>query len=197
MILLVVDTCYAKCSVAIFIDGKCASFLVEEIPHKQAELLVMMIEGSLKKLQLKYSDITHLCATVGPGSFTGIRIGIASIQGINAALNVPTIGVSTLEALSILKVENDIVSTLNASRGEVYCQRFCDGIPKSNIEVLSLETAKKFVDDSEVTGFLGNNELPDAQKAGMCALRKLHNHSIVNFPLEPLYIREPDALVSK
>lgn len=197
MITLSVDTCLGMCSAAIFDKEECISYNAQDMPHKQAEALLPMIDKMLDQTGLQYSDFDNLSATVGPGSFTGIRIGIAAIQGINFSLNKRTIGVSTLEALSIASKKKTVIATLNAGRGEVYCQKFCDSKAESNIALLSVEEAKRFVQGHDVIGFLGEKELPNAKIAGIAAIRKIDDARKVNFPLEPLYIRQPDAITQK
>jgi tRNA threonylcarbamoyladenosine biosynthesis protein TsaB len=193
MIILALDTCCSRCSVAIFKDGNCIQFIIEETPHKQAELAISMVEKALAESNLEYRDIDYLTCTVGPGSFTGIRIGLAAMQGINQIIKKPTVAISTLEAMCYLASDKEIVSTLAAGRGQFYCQRFENLSPTSEIELLTEEEAKIFIGSSKSIGALGSGEIPDAKLLGMAALKHIKSQNFSSTPLAPLYVREPDA----
>ena len=193
MIILALDTCCSRCSVAIFKDNSCIKFLIEETPHKQAELAISMVEKALAESNLEYRDIDYLACTVGPGSFTGIRIGLAAMQGINQIIKKPTVAISTLEAMCYLASGIEIVTALAAGRGQFYCQRFANLSPASQIELLTEEEARIFIGHSKSIGALGLGELPDAKLLGMAALKHIKSPNFSSTPLAPLYVREPDA----
>lgn len=194
MIILALDTCCSRCSVAIFKEQSCIQYLIEETPHKQAEVAVPMIEKALTQAGLDHKDIDYIAATIGPGSFTGIRIGISALQGINQVLKKPTVGISTLETMTFLTDEKEVVTTLGAGRGQFYCQRFSNFVPISDIQLLTENQAKEFIAETKVIGALGASELPDARLLAMAALRRINAHHFTSMPLEPLYVREPDAV---
>jgi tRNA threonylcarbamoyladenosine biosynthesis protein TsaB len=193
MIILALDTCCSRCSVAIFKGNNCVKFLIEETPHKQAELAIFMVEKALTESNLEYKDIDYLTCTVGPGSFTGIRIGLAAMQGINQIIKKPTLGISTLEAMSYLNNSIEVVTTLAAGKGQFYCQRFANLSPTSEIELLTEEEARIFIGSSTSIGALGSGDLPDARLLGMAALKHINNPNFSSTSLAPLYVREPDA----
>ncbi|MEF9852640.1 MAG: tRNA (adenosine(37)-N6)-threonylcarbamoyltransferase complex dimerization subunit type 1 TsaB [Hydrogenoanaerobacterium sp.] len=87
-------------SAAVYEDGRllCESYVDVKLTH--SETLLPMLEAMLKAAALKISDIDCLAVTVGPGSFTGLRIGISAVKGIAFALDIPCIGVSTPEAMA-------------------------------------------------------------------------------------------------
>ena len=88
----------------------------------QSELLLPMAEALLKTLKLSFSDIELLACTVGPGSFTGVRIGTALIKGIAFGRDVPCVGVSTLEALAenLTPLSGIYAPCMDARRAQVY-----------------------------------------------------------------------------
>ena len=92
----------------------------------QSELLLPMAEAMLKSLGLNFSDIELLGCSVGPGSFTGVRIGTAIVKGIAFGKNIPCASVSTLEALAenLSGLEGIIVPVMDARRNQVYCAVF-------------------------------------------------------------------------
>lgn len=92
----------------------------------QSELLLPMAEDMLKSLKLGFSDIELLATSVGPGSFTGVRIGVSLIKGLAFGRNIPCAGVSTLEALAenLRGLRGIIVPCMDARRGQVYTATF-------------------------------------------------------------------------
>ena len=95
----------------------------------QSELLLPMAEHVLSSLKLSFSDIELLAASVGPGSFTGVRIGTALVKGIAFGKNIPCASVSTLEALAenLSGLDGIIVPVMDARRNQVYCAIFESG----------------------------------------------------------------------
>ena len=88
----------------------------------QSELILPMAENMLKSLGISFSDIELLAATVGPGSFTGVRIGAALVKGIAFDRNIPCVEVSTLESLAenLAPLGKIIVPCMDARRSQVY-----------------------------------------------------------------------------
>ena len=96
----------------------------------QSELLLPMAENLLKSLNLSFSDIELYATSVGPGSFTGVRIGVSLVKGLAFGRNIPCVGVSTLEALAenLKGISGIILPCMDARRGQVYSATFrCDG----------------------------------------------------------------------
>lgn len=96
----------------------------------QSELLLPMAEDMLKSLKLSFSDINLFATSVGPGSFTGVRIGVSLIKGLAFGRDIPCVGVSTIEALAenLRGLCGIIVPCMDARRGQVYSATFsCDG----------------------------------------------------------------------
>ena len=130
MIILAFDGT-AKCaSCAILRDDICLGEYNVDNGLTQSELLLPMAESLMKSLRLNFSDVELYATSVGPGSFTGVRIGAALVKGLAFGKNVPCAEVSTLEALA----ENArglcgiIVPAMDARRGQVYTAFFrCDG----------------------------------------------------------------------
>ncbi len=92
----------------------------------QSELLLPMAENLLSALKLSYSDVGLFAAAVGPGSFTGVRIGVSLIKGLAFGRRVPCVSVSTLEALAenISPLDGILVPCMDARRGQVYSATF-------------------------------------------------------------------------
>lgn len=111
---------------AVWRDGRMlASFsLGAGLTHSQT--LLPLCDGALRAAGLTMDDVTSVAVTAGPGSFTGLRIGLAMAKGLCFARGLPCAGVSTLEALAWeLPVDGCVLCALDARRGEVYCAAFC------------------------------------------------------------------------
>ncbi|MBA5776077.1 tRNA (adenosine(37)-N6)-threonylcarbamoyltransferase complex dimerization subunit type 1 TsaB [Stappia sp. F7233] len=131
MILLAIDTALAACSVAV-LDTRNAGerlFTVsEELGRGHAERLMDMVDQVMAEAGVAFEHLTRIVVTTGPGSFTGLRVGISVARGLALVLGIPVVGVTTLEAIAAGALHRgeaamlDVV--LDARGNEVYHQRF-------------------------------------------------------------------------
>ena len=126
MKILALDSTAKIASCAVLEDKRLLSLFNIDNGLTQSELLLPMIEASLENLGLKISDIRMLAVTVGPGSFTGVRIGTATVKGLAFGRDIPCAPVSTLEALAynLIGCEGIVVSAMDARRAQVYTAIF-------------------------------------------------------------------------
>jgi tRNA threonylcarbamoyladenosine biosynthesis protein TsaB len=122
MIILSFDGTAKIASVAVSLDEKNLALYNIDNGLTQSELLLPMAENALKCLKMSFSDVNLLATSVGPGSFTGVRIGTALIKGIAFGKNIPCVAVSTLEALSenLAGIQGIVVPCMDARRNQVY-----------------------------------------------------------------------------
>ncbi len=120
--ILVVDTATPACSVAAADANGRQSGRVLVRKETHARHVMTMAEEALKQLDWDFADLTHLAVSCGPGSFTGLRIGISSVKGVALALNLPVFMLPTLELLAHQAYgwEGTIVPMIDARRQEVY-----------------------------------------------------------------------------
>lgn len=121
MAILAFDTATYMCSVAF--KKKEAWFEKNHLaPQAHMEKLLPSVSSCLKKAKLNKKDIEKIVVGLGPGSFTGVRIGVATARGLAQALGVPLVGVSTLDCLALGCPDGDriIGAVIDARRGEVY-----------------------------------------------------------------------------
>lgn len=133
MLILALDSTAIVASVALCRDEKTiASFTVKN-GNTHSETLLPMVEAVLKSANVSVSDIDLFTCSVGPGSFTGVRIGTATIKGLAFGQNKNCLGVSTLEALAenLVPFDGIICPVMNARRGQLYNALFrCEnGVP--------------------------------------------------------------------
>ena len=125
MSLLALETATEVCSVALWQDGRPTSELTLRRPRAHAEQLIPMIEAALEQSQVVRQDLSGVAVSMGPGSYTGLRIGASTAKGLAAALDVPLIGVPSLEALAAqaepwAEAGDLVAAAFNARRNEVY-----------------------------------------------------------------------------
>ncbi len=149
MIVLGIDTSLPACSVAV-LDRDHDLVLAAEsepMPVGHAEMLMPMVERCLNEAGIQLVDIDLFAATVGPGSFTGVRVGVATIRGFALATGRPAVGVTTLQALAetareAATIEQPFAVAIDARRDEIYLQCFAaDGAVLSDPAVLRLDEA--------------------------------------------------------
>ena len=122
MKILAIDTSGPNCCVAVIDEDKVIANFDINIGRTHSETLLPLVEALEKFTNLTLNDIDVFACCVGPGSFTGIRIGIATIKGFALSLNKPVISVSTLESLAynVLQYDKIICSILDARNNNVY-----------------------------------------------------------------------------
>jgi tRNA threonylcarbamoyladenosine biosynthesis protein TsaB len=126
MKILAVDTATTSCSVAVTDDGKLVAELTTSKNETHSKHLMELIHSVVENAGFGVGNLDGLAATIGPGSFTGLRIGISTIKGLALALDKPLVGVSTLKALAYQcgQTPNLICPLLDARKGEVYAATY-------------------------------------------------------------------------
>ncbi|CAG9296763.1 tRNA (adenosine(37)-N6)-threonylcarbamoyltransferase complex dimerization subunit type 1 TsaB [Celerinatantimonas diazotrophica] len=121
--LLAIDTATEACSVALSWQGKIYSHF-ERCPREHTQKILPMVEQVLMQAEVKLSQLDAIAFGQGPGSFTGVRIGVAAAQGLAFGANLPMIGVSTLAAMAQQAIDsagaNTVVAAIDARMGEIY-----------------------------------------------------------------------------
>ena len=122
-IILNIETATKNCSVALAKEGKiiaCKEIAEQNFSH--AEKLHVFIEELLTENQLQFSDLSAIAVSQGPGSYTGLRIGVSSAKGFCYALNIPMIAIDTLQLIAKqIQIEDGIIiPMIDARRMEVF-----------------------------------------------------------------------------
>jgi tRNA threonylcarbamoyladenosine biosynthesis protein TsaB len=97
---LAIDTTLQASSVAVTAEGKLCAHLTEGMERGHAERLALMTDSAMREAGVAFADLDRIAVTTGPGSFTGVRVGLAFARGLAVALGKPCIGLSTLEVLA-------------------------------------------------------------------------------------------------
>ena len=129
MNILAFDTCFESCSVAVAVDAGTAGMRCwtrfERMQTGQAERLVPMIGEVMTEAGIAFTDLDRIAVTVGPGTFTGARIGIAAARALALSLDVPVVSFTSFEVMSRdpnlnITPEEHLLIAADARRGEVY-----------------------------------------------------------------------------
>jgi tRNA threonylcarbamoyladenosine biosynthesis protein TsaB len=129
MRLLAIDTSTASCAVALFENGQLLFESIYTAGKTHSRHLMTMIDQGLAACRWRLKDVNGFAVTRGPGTFTGLRIGISTVKGLAAAAGKPVAGISSLAALAYpLSVQDEpVVPMIDARRGEVYWAVFQHG----------------------------------------------------------------------
>lgn len=219
--ILNIETSTTNCSVALSKSGVVMGFKEDNsLKYSHAERLHVYIDEVLKTAQVSIDQLQAISISKGPGSYTGLRIGISAAKGLCFALNIPLISVPTLEALAhqIDDPKGVIVAMLDARRMEVYSAIYDDQyneIRSTEAEVLTSESYQELLESSPVY-FIGNgvsktkdiithknaqfieDKLPSSKQ--MCTLsydkfKMSHFEDVAYF--EPFYLKDFIAIPSK
>ena len=144
--ILCIDTTSEFCSVSLFINQNLIENNNSKIERSHSKLLIKLIDDTLNNNKLKIADIDIFSISKGPGSYTGLRIGLSSIKGFCYALDKPLVGINTLKILAISALENiddkDFIlcPMIDARRMEVYTKSFDHNLNElSNDQAIILE----------------------------------------------------------
>lgn len=130
MKILAFDTALRACSVAVCSGDRVLANCFESRSRGHAEVLIPTINQVCADAGVEMADLDRVAVTVGPGTFAGVRIGIAAARGLSVALSLPVVGVTTLEAVAAATARNlrngeiHVTVVFDARRGQVYVQSF-------------------------------------------------------------------------
>lgn len=218
MDILAIETGLQGCSVAVCRDHAVLAAYEDPHPKGQAENLIPKTEEVLASAGLSYGQVDRMAVCVGPGSFTGLRIGLAAVRGMALAASRPLIGVTSLELVALAAKEErpdvqfPVYSVIDARRGQVYLQPFSSELePLEDPEMVDYEgMADRLSSGHWLLAFHGH-----ADVLGHCPCQEgrvewtpkpvtVHARQVAQLAMQkpepfgregvhPLYIRPPDA----
>jgi tRNA threonylcarbamoyladenosine biosynthesis protein TsaB len=133
MRVLAIDTALAACAAAVLDTGRDGIIASESLPmlRGHAEALMPLLARLMRKAGVGFRDLDRVVVTTGPGSFTGVRVGVSAARGIALAADKPAVGVSTLSAYAAPYLADDdafpVVAAVDARHAQVYLQVFGRG----------------------------------------------------------------------
>ena len=153
MRVLVIDTALDACTAAVFAEGRAVAERTEPMARGHQERIGVLVRDVVEQAG-GFEALDRVGVTVGPGSFTGLRVGLSFAQGLGAALGRPVVGISTLQALAASvpnvsgsdasgpDVSGAIAAVIDARRGQVYLQTFIDGVAEGEAAPWDIEAAR-------------------------------------------------------
>jgi tRNA threonylcarbamoyl adenosine modification protein YeaZ len=218
MLLLALDTAGPDCAVALACDDDIAPAIlsrrVERMGRGHAERLMPMVEATLAEAGHAFDDLDRIAVTTGPGSFTGVRVGIAAARALALSLDIPAVGVGSLAALAVAILHDHsrgtAVAVLDAKRGEIYAhvQDIASGAVLVEAAAMRVEDVARMLDQAALPLLLTGGAAPllagaladrEARIAGtlespdIAAVALLGLRAETASPPVPLYARGADA----
>lgn len=212
---LALDTALAACSVALVSPDSVLATRHQPMERGQAEALVPLIAAVMAEADQTPSALGQVAVTIGPGSFTGLRVGLATARGLGVALGCPVRGVGVAETLADAVMDDHgpatpdapVLVLIDSKRGDLFVQRFAgrdaQGLPVAldPPHAVSLDEARGL---AEAAGFVAGDGaaklgrepvvvFPDPVRIARLAARRPPEAALA--PL-PLYLRPPDAVLA-
>ena len=221
MNILMIDTSGPACGVAIMADGRLV--YEAELTHRQthSQRVMPMVDTALQMSDMTAADMDVFGAVVGPGSFTGVRIGVSTVKALAHAANKPCVAVDALEALAanVTAFDGVVCPILDARRGQVYCAAFdvSSGYPVRTMEddaIALSELLNRLPEDRQILfagdgvekyaetiqaqmcarAMIAPENLRDLKPEAVCALAaRKKDEWIPACELRPVYLRKPQA----
>lgn len=224
MHILALDTAMNGCTAGVLDTdaGQCHA-MVEPMNRGHAEKLVPIIQQTLIKARIDFPDLGLIATTVGPGGFTGLRIGLSTARSLGMALNIPVVGVTTLSALAAAylaehQTDRDILVLIETKRTDFYGQLFsatgdtlsepfalsADAIASVYLDkpvVLIGDANDRFLslllsDKQKTLTAVSGFEIPDPEFIARIGHALWESGDTDSMP-EPLYLRDADVSQSK
>jgi tRNA threonylcarbamoyladenosine biosynthesis protein TsaB len=218
--ILNIETATKNCSVALAKDGK--TVLCKEIAeegYSHAERLHVFMEEIIQEAGITFQDISAIAVSQGPGSYTGLRIGVSAAKGLCFALGIPLIALDTLQVLASQAKVSDglIIPMLDARRMEVYSAIYTPNFENRRAVQAEIITENSFEDLEETHYFVGdcaekckpflNKEnfiflekikYPSAKEMSLLSFEKHQKNDFVDVAyFEPYYLKDFMMTVSK
>ena len=214
MKLLAIDTASSFCAACVWDAGAGRELgrAVEEIGKGHAERLMGVIAEALSAGGMTYADLGAIVVSVGPGSFTGIRVGVAAARGLALALKIPALGVTTLSAIAeearAVYPARRIIASIDARRDELYVE---DHAPHGSLSfgpaIVNVADAGRLLpglppvlagSGSDILAPLDQSGTVERAAGGATAdiavyARLAAAGRVHGSPPKPLYLRGPDA----
>jgi tRNA threonylcarbamoyladenosine biosynthesis protein TsaB len=190
MIVLAVDTALDACSVAIVRDQIALATSSERMNRGQAERLAPMVREMAARAGIAFTQIDRIAATTGPGSFTGVRVGLAFARALALALSRPCVGVSTLEALALESGEEGLRAAIIETPGACYCALYENGAPliaPRAVERGEQDALLRAAAGARAVKIAGPGAVADVQALALRAQRL----DPARYLPDPLYLRAP------
>ena len=210
MKILAADTALGACSVAVLDDGRVLAHRFTAMERGHAEALAPMVQQAMAEAGIGFDALARLAVTTGPGTFTGQRVGLAFMRALRLALNIPLIGVTTLEAMAAAAMEESgqakAAAIHDARRAEAYLLLRDGAANRLEPSVMAFAEAQDRIAAFGPCALAGTGAAAVAEMLGadfvLSAIRQPDALWVARLALDrqppdavpgPLYLRAPDA----
>jgi tRNA threonylcarbamoyladenosine biosynthesis protein TsaB len=205
MLVLAIDTSGPECAAGLYDSAtdNVVSARSETIGKGHAERLTGMIEEVFAASGERLQDVDRIAVTVGPGSFTGIRVGVATARGLALALGIPAVGVTTLAVIAADGhaggQAGSVLAMIDARRDEIYCQAFGpDGQALDDAKAATYQEARALAEHFDAVRGSGKAVIDGLASSGADAMPlhligRIGASSPADKVAKPLYLRGPGA----
>ena len=208
--ILMIDTAMEGCGVCVFDGARDMVFdAYNDEPQGQAQRLIPLVQGVLNDATLGFEDLSDIIVCNGPGTFTGIRIGLSAAKTFGLVLDIPVWSISSLQALAMSAIDKGIdrnmLAIVETRRQDFYIQRFdCKGNALDKAQSVLAEDI--VVDDAVLIGNAGQRFDPEGLythsdtkliDVGIVARSFRNNREVFNEDVSPIYLRAPDVSLTK
>lgn len=206
MPILAFDCAGAQCAVALVADGRPLAATRIESDRGHAAILVPMIQETLRQAGCSFGDLERIAVTTGPGSFTGIRVALATAQGLGLALDRPVVGVTVFDVVAAMAAHHQLplLAAIDSRREELFLQQFsASGAPLGEPTMLTPDAIASWIGPGPVAiaGDATDRVLPALPGASDTGYRlvdpvwlaKLAGERPAGPAPAPYYLRPPDA----
>lgn len=191
-------------TVAVIGDGQVVAESFHPAPRRHAEMLAPAIQEVLVRAQIQGGELTGIAVGVGPGAFTGLRVGLATATSLGNALQIPVHGVMTLDAMAFeTQLAQPFTVVVDARRKEVFWATYTNYETRATGPFVSGPDEITAVTDGDIVGAAATPfaqlterarapDAPSAGSLGLLAFRRL-NEGRALLTAQPLYLRHPDV----
>ncbi|MEX2618559.1 MAG: tRNA (adenosine(37)-N6)-threonylcarbamoyltransferase complex dimerization subunit type 1 TsaB [Alphaproteobacteria bacterium] len=213
---LAIDSATDACSAALWRNGALAAHAFTRRRHGHAEILLPMIRDVMEQARQAFATLDLIATTVGPGSFTGLRIGLSSARALALAAGKPIIGLTTLEVVAAAQpaTGDPLLVAIDSRREDIFVQLFSSDLsplcppaamlaadiksilPAGAIAIAgnAADAVRRAVPSRDLRP-AGGPALPDAGILARCAASRFPGLSGDEPAPGPLYLRPPDAML--
>ena len=196
-----IETSSNICGVSFIEGGNCIKTIEEHSERKHVEKIPIFYKKLKDEIGFKNSEISAIAVSIGPGSFTGLRIGLSFAKGLALAQSLPIVPIPTMMSLAFSQKQSRPTIGLIHSHGDrVFCQKilWSNGIPKplQDIEVLNWQNFLENLDKMETVFHTNCDKLIDKEKFISAKLSSIPAGILAYEMFEDLVIKDPTNLIS-
>jgi len=204
MLILSLDCAGSGCGVCLWKDGQILAQTEESMDRGQDRRLIPLVNDTMQNAKLDFADLDRIAVTRGPGSFTGLRIGLAAARGIGFAAGKPVIGIDRFEIYRRAVQSPDLLVVINSRRQELYCRFYPQSDTAGEPGMMTEKQITEFLADKkdavtagDVPGIPRFQAAMDKETALAAILASKADPKDPTYLPRPLYIRPPDVTFPK